>query len=399
MTKTSIPLPHTVAVQDLVPILKSHWVAVFVGALVAAGLYAAVQGAYETWQQNNTTSNLPGPAKDHWFWGNLTQVIATTPHAVGSGWLDKYGPTLRFNTAGGKTAVLTADLTAINYMFQRPDIFVKPGGARLILNEALGKGLISVQGPDHRRQRRVLNPAFGWRQILEMAPMVFDKAYEMRDALARHVASPDLSSPSVDRVPGARRLDMSKISMQVTLDIIGLAGFGYEFNALTDGYNELREAYIGAIKSAFDLNPITMFQIIFPMAGIIPTARKRDLDACRATAQRIGRQLVAEKKKNLVDMYSGIAKDTQVDKDSLSLLLKANMAPDLGPEERLTDEDVMEQISTIVSHTFPATCHTSWQRRGLTDGSAVCRARDDRHVHDVGSLSLGQEPTRPGQAS
>lgn len=282
---TTFTAPPSVSLHNVAPLVEKYWRYAIPASAIGVLLYQLVSAGYETWRQNHSTNNLPGPAKDHWFWGNLTQVIATTPHAVGTGWLDTYGATCRFNTAGGKTAVLTADLHAINHMLARPDLFVKPAGARLILGEALGKGLITVQGPDHRRQRRVLNPAFGWRQILDMAPMIFDKAEEMRDMLNTKLSEPDLESNAIDRVPGSRCIDMSRVSMNVTLDIIGRAGFGYEFNALKDGYNVLREAYMGAIKSAFDLNPITMFQIIFPAAGIIVSStRARCAFFCHGTS-------------------------------------------------------------------------------------------------------------------
>jgi len=48
-------------------------------------------------------------------------------------------------------------------------------------------------------------------------------------------------------------------------------------------------------------------------------------------------------------MYDGkIEKSTDVGKDVLSLLIKANMAPDLRDDQKMTDDDLMHQISTVL---------------------------------------------------
>lgn len=55
------------------------------------------------------------------------------------------------------------------------------------------------------------------------------------------------------------------------------------------------------------------------------------------------------KKKAVRALYSGeLEKGSDIGKDLLSLVIKANMASDLRPDQRLTDDEVLAQITTFV---------------------------------------------------
>jgi cytochrome P450 len=58
---------------------------------------------------------------------------------------------------------------------------------------------------------------------------------------------------------------------------------------------------------------------------------------------------VAEKKRLIRDIYDGkIDKGTDIGKDVLSLLIRSNMAPDLREDQKMDDEEIMHQISTVL---------------------------------------------------
>lgn len=81
-----------------------------------------------------------------------------------------------------------------------------------------------------------------------------------------------------------------------------------------------------------------------------PSKRNKLLDHSHATTQRVGRDLVARKKAELKALQGGgnIEKDTNVGKDLLSLIVKANMAADLPANQRLTDQEIIDQVSTFI---------------------------------------------------
>jgi cytochrome P450 len=58
-------------------------------------------------------------------------------------------------------------------------IYQKPEGLRFNLGNLLGDGLLIAEGHDHRRQRRIMNPAFGTIHIKEMTKIFVDKSNEV----------------------------------------------------------------------------------------------------------------------------------------------------------------------------------------------------------------------------
>lgn len=45
---------------------------------------------------------------------------------------------------------------------------------------------------------------------------------------------------------------------------------------------------------------------------------------------------------------SGLEKGTEIGKDLLSLCIKANMGSDLRPDQKMTDDEILGQITTFV---------------------------------------------------
>ena len=80
-----------------------------------------------------------------------------------------------------------------------------------------GEGLICVEGDEHRRQRRILNPAFAGHHIKELVPIFWQKGCELAETLGQ------LGS-TADKTKG---LEVFNFLTRTTLDIIGLAGIPF----------------------------------------------------------------------------------------------------------------------------------------------------------------------------
>lgn len=62
-----------------------------------------------------------------------------------------------------------------------------------------------------------------------------------------------------------------------------------------------------------------------------------------------GQRVIAEKRRLIQDITDGrLEKKTDVGKDVLSLLIKANAAADLREDQRLNDTEVIAQITTMM---------------------------------------------------
>ncbi|KAK8844135.1 hypothetical protein IAR55_006929 [Kwoniella newhampshirensis] len=323
-------------------------------ATLLLGLYLYLW-PYRAWTL--TFRNLRGPDPDHWFWGNIKYILKSDPIAPHVEWAKKYGPTYRYRLLGGTHRFLTTDPVALSYILSHADLFPKPEQTRQALTDLLGNGVLVAEGADHRRQRKALNPSFSPAAIRGMVPTFFDKAVELKEKLLTLIEDEnetgELASPSpaleTDKVEGGKKIDVLKWLGKTTLDVIGIAGFSYDFKALTEPNNELANAYNKMFTAGMEVGLFQILQFLVPFLRHIPNERKRSIENSTAVTRTVGKRLVEEKKKAVLASHAeGLEKGQDIGNDLLSILIKANMASDVKPEQRLTDEEVLAQITTFM---------------------------------------------------
>lgn len=114
--------------------------------------------------------------------------------------------------------------------------------------------------------------------------MFMDKAYELKDTLNHIVndtsieASPTPPVPG-DVVEGTRKIDVMRYLAQATLDVIGLAGFNYDFRSLSvsEGKNELAEAYRNMFQATQTIDKMAILQAFVKPLRKIVSSLPRDL--------------------------------------------------------------------------------------------------------------------------
>ena len=123
-------------------------------------------------------------------------------------------------------------------LVQRPYEFIKPPGLVMGLGRILGVGVFLAEGEEHKRQRKDLMPAFAFRHIKELYPIFWSKSSELIQALILHSETGclDNDEPNVT-------IDVKDWASRATLDIIGLAGLGRDFDSIKDPDNELIRTY------------------------------------------------------------------------------------------------------------------------------------------------------------
>lgn len=77
---------------------------------------------------------------------------------------------------------MTVDTTAISYILSNAYEYPKPDFVRdsLATMAAGHEGLLTVEGDDHRRQRKIIAPAFTTQHIKSLTPFFFEKAEQVR---------------------------------------------------------------------------------------------------------------------------------------------------------------------------------------------------------------------------
>jgi cytochrome P450 len=68
----------------------------------------------------------------------------------------------------------------MGYVLNNPDIFHKQPLIKELMGRILGNGVIVADGHDHKRQRRVLVPAFSTKEIKDHhTPVIWKKSLEV----------------------------------------------------------------------------------------------------------------------------------------------------------------------------------------------------------------------------
>jgi len=273
-------------------------------------------------------------------------------------WVKQYGTTLKYKGFFYSDRLFTMDTRALNHVLANSSDYQKPSQVRYNLGRLFGEGVLFVEGAQHHQQRRIMNPAFGPAQIRALTDIFLSKSIKLRDVWSSMTAASE----------HAIRIDVMPWLSRMTLDVIGLAGFNYEFDALNSNVkpNELNQAFSVMFSAGQAVSILPILKDRIPLLRWIPSDRDRKIDVARKTMNRIGRQLLSNAKATVMSSYGveeggPIEKSSLQGRDLLSLLVRANMATDIPENQRISDEDVLAQVPTflVAGHETTSTA-TTW---------------------------------------
>ena len=119
-----------------------------------------------------------------------------------------------------------------------------------VLRVILGDGLILVEGDLHKFQRKHLQPSFHTKVIRELYPVFWAKACELASSL-REAADES-------------EAEIGVWCTRVTLDIIGIAGFGRDFNSLRNSEDEFVADYQEVLEPKKDKALFFILNLFIP---------------------------------------------------------------------------------------------------------------------------------------
>ncbi|GAA6043615.1 hypothetical protein JCM8097_008290 [Rhodosporidiobolus ruineniae] len=338
----------------------------------ALGAYVYVVVASLVRPHYSPLRDLPGPKRDHLVWGNLARIFEEEPGVSHKRWMKEFGGAVKYGSFTGDTRLVLTDPTALNHvLLSNAYDFPKPEEVRGELAMTLGKGVLFAEGEDHRRQRRIMQPSFGIGHIRELVPIFFEKTYKLRDAWLKLLSTNALdkdawkddaalsafSSAQASNPPSQPEvvLELCKWLNRVTLDIIGVAGFGYEFNALESEENQLGKAFsrMFSRSGGKKITPrgVLIFRFVgwfirhlpvLSIASWIPLRRFREVREGFATVERESRKIIVSKQnaveKDGLDSIRG-------SKDLIALLLKS---VEQDTKASMTETELRGQLTTFL---------------------------------------------------
>jgi len=107
--------------------------------------------------------------------------------------------------------IMPTSTSAIQHILNNWTIYIKPEESRRALRSILGDGLLTAEGEMHRRQRKVLNPAFAMGYVRDVVPIFADKANELVDLI-------------LEDVQRGEDVEVFHFLSRCTMDIMGAAG-------------------------------------------------------------------------------------------------------------------------------------------------------------------------------
>lgn len=209
--------------------------------------------------------------------------------------------------------------------------FVKPLNGSGFLRQVLGDGLVVTEGDQHKFLRKNTMPAFSFRHIKNLYPIMWEKAELMTTLLRREVL---LESSSKQTSKPSKVVEIGGWVSRATLDIIGVAGLGRDFATLTNAEDPLKAVYNQLLDPSPEKIVFAVLCLLFgvPFVRLIPWRMNKVFADLTSQLNEICMPMLRDKKEAIARGNDHV--------DILSLLLKSG---------NFTDHQLKDQLLTFLA--------------------------------------------------
>ncbi|EKM59115.1 uncharacterized protein PHACADRAFT_205293 [Phanerochaete carnosa HHB-10118-sp] len=289
--------------------------------------------------------NIPGPKRTSLFKGNTQEIF----NRHGLDYLQKlgeqYGQVVRYHAPLGARGLYVFDPKALSHIVVKDQIYEEPRWFLRFNLILFGPGLVSTLGDHHRKQRKLLNPAFSTDHMRHMTPIFYNITHTLRDTVAAKVQD----TPT--------EVNVLHWLSRGALEIVGQGGLGFSFDAFSvDKRNAYAEALQELPRTIFALH---FWRVLLPYVSLIvpasirraaapylPHAAMQRLRQIIETMDEQSRRIYETKKILLEKGDDAVTHQMSEGRDILSILMKANR--EANEEDRLPEDELIAQMTTIV---------------------------------------------------
>ncbi|KAH5466538.1 hypothetical protein HBI22_180030 [Parastagonospora nodorum] len=273
--------------------------------------------------------HLPQPPNGHILLGHFRRIFKDPTGEPQRDWIDNVpnDGVLYYRWLFNEPRVLVTNPKALaEVLVQRNYEFVKPDRLRRGLARLLGVGILLAEGDEHKRQRKALMPAFAFRHVKDLYPIFWNKSLEMTSRMAASIK---------DSTEASDVIEIREWASRATLDIIGLAGMGQDFDSLAKPENKLYLTYksIFAGNRGAQIVQVILGIIPYWLAIALPLKHNDEIGKAVNTIKSVARDLIADKRAKI---EKGEAKQI----DILSVAMESG---------GFTDEDLVNQLMTFLA--------------------------------------------------
>ncbi|CCG80988.1 putative Cytochrome P450 monooxygenase [Taphrina deformans PYCC 5710] len=323
-----------------------------------------------------------GGPKSHWFYGNFREIFKEDIGVPHIRWMKAHHdqPFIRYFGLFGYERVLVNSLPALQHILTNCYDFPKSGNLARAIKTILGaEGILFAEGDIHKRQRKQMNPSFSYAKLKSMSPIFWSKAQQMVEAWSGLLETTN----EIEVVSGLSA---------ATLDIIGSAGFGTEFNAiggLTDPTirNKLASAYADLFdvkKTAKVLGVVTFY---LPWVRRLPLPRHLELNRDIKVIQTMSQELISSK-------VERTNRGEDIGNDIFALLLKDNKRKEAAKDPNdppMTLREIGDQTMTLLAAGHETTsAGTAWALYALSIDQTI---QDRLRAELTSAIEANEEPS------
>ncbi|KAF9820625.1 hypothetical protein IEO21_01328 [Rhodonia placenta] len=290
--------------------------------------------------------NVPGPASQSFFKGNLGQMFDRHGWDFLYGLGVKYGSVVKINGTFGSKQLFVFDPLALNsvvvkdqYVYEEQEEFLAS------MHLMLGDGLLATVGERHRRQRKLLNPVFSVAHMRHMIPIFYEITHNLRDAISTRVKD------------GPKEVDILDWMARTALELVGQAGLGYSFDPLirdkADSYGEAIKAIVPTmfpLRLVRPLLPISMKMgpraLRRAIVSLLPNQHIRRAKEISDSLDDHSRRIFEEKKLAMAKGDQAVLHQVGEGKDIMSKLMQANLLA--SEEDKLPEDELLGQMTTFI---------------------------------------------------
>ncbi|CAG8816225.1 14777_t:CDS:2, partial [Gigaspora margarita] len=279
---------------------------------------------------------IPGPPVNNFILGHFASFLNQEVGDAHDYLAKKYGGIARYHGLFNKPHISISDpklvqQVLVNHSYDYPRFFV----SQTMAKKFFGGGILIAEGETHKRQRKMMNPSFAFANVKEMVPTFVQAGHKLKDIWIKQIGNKK-----------EERITITAIVQKITLDVIGLVGFNYEFNSTTSD-SELAKAY-GTLSDRDPSPLVVAFANILTFIMKLPINFNNQFYDFIKTINNISEKLVVEQKNTPVR-----------GKDLMSLLVKENES--LPVYEQLTHEELVSQAMIFLAAGHETTSTTlSW---------------------------------------
>ncbi|KAH6845196.1 cytochrome P450 [Chaetomium sp. MPI-CAGE-AT-0009] len=279
---------------------------------------------------------LPEPSGNSWFMGQWKAIVAHPTGAPMMKWINSIpnngiirylGPFNQERLFVTSPKALAEVLVTKNYEFIKPEQF------RFSIGRILGVGILLAEGDEHKVQRKNLLPAFAFRHIKDLYPVFWAKSREGVQAMTEEILKD--AAQRGDTEKNTAVMEAGNWASRITLDIIGTAGLGRDFDAIKNPNNRLTQAYARIFKPSRQARILQLLgMMISPrIVAWLPVKRNEDIGTSAQMIRAECAELIQEKKRKL-------AQKELSDPDILSVAMESG---------GFTDENLVDQLMTFLA--------------------------------------------------